>query len=94
MDDTLDQSRNFFAGFQVGFYHDPKIDLSPRCLDQTISKDAEFVLNLVYGQENIMHFLDIVKFSTKSVLVIQNAFENCGYKQIVTDIHTFCTGDK
>ena len=28
VEDSLDQSRNFLAGFQVGFYHDPKIVLS------------------------------------------------------------------
>ena len=32
-----------------GNYHDAHIKLSRKCLDNSVSKDADFVLNLIYG---------------------------------------------
>ena len=58
-----------------------------------MSKDADFVLNLIYGKEGIMHFLDIVKFSQKLTVVISNTFESCGYKGIIADVRDFCHSD-
>ena len=41
-----------------------------------------------------MHFLDIVKFTQKLTRVIQNTFENCGYKSIIADVRDFCHTDE
>ena len=48
------------------------------------------MLNLIYGKEGLMHFLDIVKFSQKLTAVISNTFESCGYKDIIADVRDFC----
>ena len=42
---TIDQVRNLFSGFLVGFYHDPTKALDEQCLDLSQEKDVGFLLD-------------------------------------------------
>ena len=91
--ETAFQIKELYTGFLVGFYHDPRALPSLECLDESVEGDLEYVLDMIYGYHNILHFLDAVKFTSKSANVISNTFEQCGYKKMINDVREFCEED-
>ena len=92
--ETRDQLRSMFEGFVVGFYHDPEVGIDSKCLDSSIEGDLEFVLNMIFGHENLFHFIEAVRFTQKASSILQSMFDNCGYKKIMQDMRSFCKAKK
>ena len=78
----------------VGFYHDPEIHISKNCMNEDMEKDLDFVLNLIFGHENLFHFIEAIRFTEKSALLLQQIFDNCGYKVMIKDYTEFCNIDE
>ena len=92
--ESIEHNRNFFEGSLVGFYHDPKAMVGDQCLAGNITDDYGFIMKIIYEQETLMHFLDILKFSKKVTDLIESIFEHCGPKVVIEDIRNFCSVDK
>ena len=90
---TIDQAKNFFAGFLIGFYHDNRMQISEKCLEDKFVNDVEFIYRLFYKQQNLIHILDVFKLPKVTNKVIMNMAEECGYKNITLDIQKFCDID-
>lgn len=90
---TLHQVQNFLAGFLVGFYHDRKKQISHKCMGVEMTSQIKYILMLVYKPSNILHILDLIKFTQKSTEVIHHTFEYCGYKDTMHDLTVFCSLD-
>ena len=43
-------------------------------MEKDQEKNLEFVLNMIYGYENLFHFLEAVRFTKKSADVLSNIF--------------------
>ena len=90
---TLHQIQNFLAGFQVGIYHDRSRTLSHKCMGIDMTEHIKFILMIVLKPTNILHLLDLIKFTGKSSEVIHHTFEYCGYKDTMHDLTVFCSLD-
>lgn len=51
----------------------------------------QYILMVVYQPANILHVLDLIKFTKKSSEVIHHTFEYCGYKDTMHDLNVFCS---
>ena len=58
-----------------------------------MTEQAEFVLRVVYQPINILHVLDLIKFTEKTSELIHHTFEYCGFKDTVRDLTVFCALD-
>ena len=47
--ETITHQRNLFQGFLVGWYHDPKMKLSDKCLENDrIEDDFAYIMKMVF----------------------------------------------
>ena len=92
--DTIFHQRNLYQGFLVGWYHDPNIKISDKCLENDrIVDDFAYIMKMVFMEQNLLHVLELIKLTEKTVLVLRDTFEYCGYKQIILDLREFCSID-
>ena len=88
---TLDQFKNFVAGFMVGFYHDQRKKVSDKCMSIDMADHVRFILMIIYKPTNLLHALDVIKLTGKTSEVIHHTFEYCGYKDTLRDVTVFCS---
>ena len=48
---------------------------------------------MIYKPTNLMHLLDLIKFTSKTSEVLHHTFEYCGYKDAMHDLTVFCSLD-
>ena len=48
---------------------------------------------MVFGYNNILHFMDIFKVPLSGITLVQHVSSECGYRQIMHDITIFCDND-
>ena len=58
-----------------------------------MTEHIKFILMIVLKPTNILHLLDLIKFTGKSSEVIHHTFEYCGYKDTMHDLTVFCSLD-
>ena len=58
-----------------------------------MTEQIKFILMMVYKPTNILHVLDLIKFTTKASEVLHHTFEYCGYKDSMHDLTVFCSLD-
>ena len=90
----VEHQRNYFEGFIVGYYHNPQAKVGDECLRGKIEKDYAFIMEQIYEEVTIIHFLDIFKFASKVTLLVESVFEHCGPKMVIEDTRKFCKEDK
>ena len=58
-----------------------------------MTEQIKFILMMIYKPTNILHVLDLIKFTTKASEVLHHTFEYCGYKDSMHDLTVFCSLD-
>ena len=80
-------------GFSSSFFHNDTMDLSNECLNDDVRVGIEWSLEYIYLPHNIVHFLDLFKFTNEFIIIINNVWTNCGFKTMFTGLTNFCETD-
>ena len=58
------------------------MDVENQCLNEDIQTGIEWSVEYIYMPHNIVHFLDLFKFTNELVLIFQNVLAECGMKHM------------
>ena len=75
------------AGLQKGLLNNDMVKLGDKCFDLETNDDIQFGYLFMTRQRPIT---DVVKFTTKTVGIINSSMENCGYTGSVKMLQDFC----
>lgn len=56
-----------------------------------MTEQIKYALMLIYKPVNLLHVLDLIKFTQKTSEAIHHTFEYCGYKDMMHDLTVFCS---
>ena len=74
-----------------GFYKDSKIELSDRCISNSLTNNVYFIIDFAEGKEPIWK---LAKFVVTIAKTFNDNLSYCGYEKLIIDLKQFCQGDK